>query len=798
MDLILNTVNPKRVILTCIFSCTIIFISFPALGQEQGQLQGTVVDAATGTPLVGATVLVEGADVGTTTDSTGGYDIQLPAGTYSVVFDFVGYRQVTRTAEVTPQATVDVELEPVRVSLNEIVVVSRTQGDRTQSVNTGITRLDAANLERLPTFMGSPDIVRGLLAKPGVSSVSEGAAGFNVRGGNVGQNLILLEDTPVYFPSHLLGLFDPFNADAIADVTLHKSSIPAQYGGRISSVLRLDQKVGRRESFHLRGGASPITSRLFVEGPIVKEKTSFVIGGRGSYVNWLLNSTGNSDLENSRAFFYDINFGVNNRFNSANEMDVTGYRAFDKFVLADTTFRYETSNASIAWNHLFNDQLFMDITGVIGNYSFSVRDSEPENAFIIDSNIRTFELKGDMTWNPGNQHTLGFGISTKYYDINPGNIRPGGAESEISSLQVENEYGLESAVYVSDKMTVTDRFAVEAGLRVSMFGRYGPAQTLVFENGMPREPETITDTITTRGGEAVETYVGIAPRLSVRYSLSQTSSVKFSYDRTLQYLHLLSNSTALAPTDVWHLSDRYRKPQIGDQVSGGYFQNFRGGSISSSAEIFYKWIQNPPAFKPGAEPLLNTSLSTDLLSGAGRAYGIEVQAEKSEGRYTGRVGYTYSRTFRRVTGETPPERVNEGKWYPASHDRPHELTARFTYTGEDPRAQWNFKFTYRSGRAITFPSSKFVVDGIPVANVSGRNQERVPAYHRLDLSLRLDLERREKRGWNGSWTFSVYNVYGRRNVSSIFFGRDHNGAPQAYSRSVLGTVFPSLTYTFEY
>lgn len=771
----------------------------PALGQDQGRLQGTVTDASTGDPLVGTTVLVKGEETGTTTDEDGDYAIQLAPGTYTIRFNFVGYRPATRTVEVTPpQTTLDVELDARRVSLGEVVVTGQAEGETLRTPTTGIARLDVANLERLPTFMGSPDIVRGLLAKPGVSTVSEGAAGFNVRGGNVGQNLILFDGTPVYFPSHLLGLFDPFNADAVSNVTLHKSSIPAQYGSRVSSVLRVDQKVGNRESHHFRGGVSPITSRLFAEGPIVNGKTSFVAGGRISYVNWLLNVSGNSDLENSRASFYDLNLGVNHRFGPSNELDAMGYRASDDFELADTTFTYATTNASVAWKHLFSDRLFMDVKASIGQYDLTIRDREPADAFVLDSGVRTFELRSDFTWDPRSEHTFSLGTTAKYRDVTPGAIRPDEAASEISPLQVEEEYGLESALYASDNITLTDRIEVEAGLRLSMYNQFGPTQTPVFEDDRPREPRSITDTLTTGRGETAETYLGVEPRLSVRYSLSESSSLKFSYDRTRQYFHLLSNSTAVAPTDVWHLSNRHREPQIGDQGAMGYFRNFSGGTITSSAEVFYKWIQNVPAFKPGAEPLLNTSLSTSLLSGVGRAYGIEVHAEKSEGQYTGRISYTYSRTFRRVTGDTPPERINQGEWYPASHDRPHELTARFTYTGDDPRAQWNFKFVYRSGRAITFPSSKFIIDDIPVANVTGRNQARVPDYHRLDLSLRLDLERREKRGWNGSWTFSLFNVYGRSNVSSVFFGRDENGIPQAFSRSVLGTIFPSLTYTFEY
>lgn len=769
-----------------------------SIAQDRVELRGRVTAASTGNPLVGATVVVEGGKAGTSTNEAGRYELSLSEGTYTIVFNFVGYRNVSRTVDLTQQTTVDVELEPVRLSLEEVVVTDRGPNDQIRSLETGISRLNVARLERLPTFMGSPDIIRGLLSEPGVSSVSEGAAGFNVRGGNVGQNLILFNGTPVYFPSHLFGLFSPFNADVVSDVTLHKSSIPPRYGGRASSVLRVNQKVGSRQSYHLRGGVSPITSRLFVEGPIQEDNTSFVVSGRLSYVNWLLGLSQDPDANRSEASFYDVNLGINHRFRPSDEVDVMGYRAFDDVVLSDTTFSYATSNASIAWKHLFSERLFTTLRASMARYDFSIRDSHPTNAFLLDSGVQTLKLSGDLRWNPGSSHSFSAGITGKYHDISPGTLRPTDPASEIRSFQVEEEYGLESALYLGDRISLTNELAVDLGLRLSMFNQLGPDETPVFGSGASRDVDAITDTVSTERGELGVTYFGFEPRLSLRYSISETNSIKVSYDRTHQYVHLLSNSTAVAPTDVWHLSSRYRKPQIGDQVSMGYFQTIRDGAISSSFEVFYKWMENVPAFKPGTDPLLNTHLSTDLLSGEGRAYGLEVLLEKPKGRYNGRISYSYSRTGRKVTGSSPSTRVNGGRWYPASHDRPHALVARFSYRGSDPRAQWNFKFTYRSGRAITYPSSKFVVDGIPVANVSGRNQARVPPYHRLDVSLRLDLERRKKRGWNGSWTFSVYNVYARRNVSSVFFGRDENGAPQAYRRSVLGTIFPSLTYTFEY
>jgi hypothetical protein len=781
-----------------VFGGTLFLLTPAAHGQSESTLRGTVTDASTGDPLPGATVFVENRDIGTSTDQSGEYQLKVPIGTYVVTFNYVGYEKVRKRVDVSGQTTLDVELTSEMVGLDEVVVTGEEEGGNLRSVDVGIAQLDVQELERLPTFMGSPDLVRSLLREPGVSSVSEGAAGFNVRGGDVGQNLILFDGTPVYYPSHLFGLFSPFNADVVSDATLHKSSIPAQYGGRASSVLRVEQKTGDFESYHLRGGVSPITSRLQVEGPIVQGKTSFVAAGRLSYVNWLLDSANDPDVNRSEASFYDANLKATHRFGPSNELEGMGYRAHDDVLLADTTFSYATSNASVKWKHLFTENLLAETRASLAQYDFTIQDNEPSNAFLLESSIRTLKLTENLRWTLNDTHTLDAGIAAKYHEINPGHLRPDSPNSPVNSLRILNDYGLESAFYIGDRMSLTDALAVDAGLRFSMFQQFGPAETLIFEPGKPRTVETITDTSRTARGDVAESYFGIEPRLSLRYSLSPNRSVKLSYDRTRQYLHLLSNSTAVAPTDIWRLSNRYRKPQVGDQVSMGFFQDFRDGSISSSVEVFYKWIDDVPVFEPGTDPLLNNRLDADLLGGVGRAYGVELFVEKMGGQSTGKVSYSYSRSFRRVSGNTFQTRINDGQWYPASHDRPHELTARFSYRGDDPRAQWNFRFVYRSGRAITFPSSKFVLNGIPIPNSTGKNQARVPPYHRLDLSLRLDLERREKRGWNGSWTLSIYNVYARENVSSVFFARDEDNLPQAYSRSVLGTIFPSLTYTFEY
>lgn len=767
--------------------------------EERFTVRGRVTDAQENRPLVGATVTLTASDRGASTDSTGAYALSLPSGSYTVKYDFVGYESETRVVELQADRTVNIRLSKSTVSLDELLITEEASERNVESLTMGVERLEPQSLERGPTFLGEPDIIRSLLQLPGVSSVGEGAAGFNVRGGSVDQNLILFDGTAIYYPSHLLGFFSPFNADVVSDVTLYKGGIPAQYGGRAASVLRVEQKVGDRDRYGGRGGVSPITSRLSVEGPIVEDKASFVLGGRLSYVNWLLDAVDNPNLQRSNASFYDANVGVNIKPTEDNEIDLMGYRAYDDVGISDTLFTYATTNASVEWRHLTGDSFVTRLKGAFSNYDFRVRDQDRFEAFTLNSQIRTYKAKAEATWTPNDRHTVDIGLQSAYHEINPGDVAPNSPVSDVDTFATDNEYGIESAAYLSDNITVTDRLSARLGLRFSMFNQTGPSNTYVYASNRPRNPQTIIDTVTTESGEIAKTDYGLEPRVSLRYRLTDQSSLKVGYNRMRQYLHLITNSTAALPLDVWHVSDAYRQPQIADQVSVGYFQNFDDGAVITSVEAYYKWIDNLIDYKPGAELLLNRTLNADLLNGIGRAYGVEMFAEKTEGQLTGSISYTYSRAERKVDGATPIQRINGGDWYPANYDRPHEISISATYTGDDPRAAWNANFVYRTGRPITYPVSKFVVDDRPIAQYSSRNQVRIPDYHRLDLSLRLDLERREKRGWNASWTLSIYNVYGRKNAYSVFFGRKENGnIPQPFRLSIFGTVFPSLTYTFEF
>lgn len=790
----------------CLGAITLLYLSLglspsAALAQQGNTvtLSGTIKDASTGTPLSGASVYVAALESGTTAGEDGAFSLQIESGQYTIRFDYVGYQSDTRTLDLRNDREITVELRRESIKLDEVVVDDEAAARNIESIETGVARLEVRELEELPTFMGAVDIVRSLLLLPGVSTVGEGAGGFNVRGGDVDQNLVLLDDAPIFYPSHLFGFFSPFNADVVEDVTLYRGGIPAQWGGRLSSVLDVEQKVGDYQSYNMRGGVSPITSRFTVDGPIVKDKTSFLVGGRVSYVNWLMNASGNEDLESSEAYFFDTNVGINQRIGKNNEINTTGYYSFDDFAVAgDTSYTYTMAHATAEWKHILSDELVTRVTGVVSNYSYDVSDSEPANSYTLSAGVRYHSLRGDVTWLPNERHTLDMGISTKYYRIQPGGIVPTSEQSAINEFNLQNEYALSSAVYVNDEYKLSDTWRLMGGLRVSSYQRLGPGSILRFENGQPRRIDTITEDETFGNGEIINTFWGIEPRLAVRYKIDGANSIKASYNRTRQYLHLISNTTAATPVDMWRTSDANLPPQTGDQVTLGYFRNFRDGKITTSIESYYKWIQNVSDYKPGAELALNPELSTELLQGRGRAYGVEMLLNKRAGIHKGSISYTYSRSERQVNGSMPEQRISFGEWYPSNYDRPHELTLQYTYQG-DPRVSWNFNFVYRTGRPVTYPLSKFVIDDVSVANFSRRNQYRIPDYHRLDISLRLDLQERNEEGWNGSWTVSVYNAYGRRNAYSVFFDRQLEGSvPQAYKLSVFGTIFPSLTYTFEY
>ena len=764
-------------------------------------LRGRITSAATDAPLVGATVFVPALEAGTSTDGDGRYRLRITPGTYEVVFNYVGYRETRRTLDLRADRTLDVALDESTVELEGVTVTEEAQLQDVRSVEMGVTRLTMESLEQLPTFLGEVDVVRSLLLLPGVSTVGEGASGFNVRGGNVDQNLILFDGAPIFYPSHLLGFFSLFNPSVVQDATLYRGGIPARYGGRVSSVLDIRQKQGSTQEYQVDGSLGLIASRLAVDGPIVNDRTSLLVGGRGSYVDWVLNRARNDDVSGSSAGFYDLNAGLTHRISDRDDVKLSGYYGYDRFnFITDTLYTYRSATASARWNHVFGDDLLTTVTASLSDYGYDVEGQREGLGFVLESGVQARSLQGDLTWNRTDTQTLEAGVFASDFRVRSNTIAPTSEASSVSPQSIEDERGVESAVYASYQWAPVERLSLRGGLRVSAFQALGPRSVYAFEGpGGLRDAGTLADTTRVGSGSVIEDYYGLEPRFSARYLLSEGRSVKASYNRTRQYVHLVSNTTAVQPIDIWKPSDEFVRPQIGDQVSLGYFQDFEDGNVTSSVEVYYKRLQNVVDFKPGAELLLNPLLTTDLLIGEGRAYGAELLMRRRTGRFTGWLSYTYSRSERRVDGALPEQQINDGDWYPSNFDRPHDLSVVFTYQ-ENPRVSWNLNFTYKTGRPITYPVSKFTINDIAVANFSTRNQFRIPDFHRLDFSLKINFNKPEKTdGWRSNLTFSLYNLYARKNPYSIYFTQTLDGkAPQAFRLATLGTIFPSVTYSFKF
>ncbi len=760
-------------------------------------LSGKVTLLNTEEELIGARVQIDELDTGTITDQNGAYSFRIPVGFYHLRANSVGQQEEIFRVLLTKDTTLHFELADRIITLNEVVVSDEAIDQNVNDVMTGKTRLDMLTVRGIPAFMGEVDVVRSLLLMPGVSSAGEGATGFNVRGGTVDQNLVLIDHTPIFNSSHLFGLFSVFNQDIIQDVTLYKGGIPARFGGRLSSVLDVRTRENQADKFSGHGGIGLIASRLTLDIPLVKEKMSLSIGGRGSYSDYLLKLIPDPDLSNSSAYFYDANLKYNFNVNEKNTFRVAYYKSFDRFRLpSDTAYYWGTDNVSVQWNHLFGENLVGNFTGAYSNFRYGVESKASNMGYQWKAGIEYRNLKADFIWLYPEGHQLGFGGSFINYIFNSGDLIPE-KNSSVNPIALQNDQSYESALYMEDEWRLSEKLSLMAGLRFSNYQTIGPSTVNIYAEGQPLKSSTLIDVKTFSGGEVIKSYSGWEPRLALRIGLPRNSSVKLSYNRMYQYIHLISNTTAVTPIDIWHPSNLYIRPQYSDQYSLGYFRNFVENTIETSVEVFYKDIFNIVDYKDGAELLLNENIEEELLQGRGRAYGLEFLLRKKLGRLTGWVGYTYSRTEKKIDGPFEEETINFGEYYPANVDRPHDLsiTAFYKFTR---RWSMSANFVFMSGRPGTFPESKYIVDRFTVAGYGERNQSRIPDYHRLDLSFTLDGNLRKNKKWNGSWTFSVYNVYSRNNAYSVYFKAVNRAVPQAYKLSVLGAAFPAITYNFNF
>ena len=768
--------------------------------QEKATVSGYIKDAANGETLIGATAFVKELGTGTTSNEYGFYSISIPPGEYELEFSYIGFETQNKKISLSANVKLDIELGETAEQLAEVVVISEAKDRNVSDLEMSVNRLDVATIKKMPTLLGEVEVLRSIQLLPGVSTVGEGASGFNVRGGSVDQNLVLLDEAPVYNSSHLFGFFSVFNPDAVKDVKLYKGGIPSRYGGRLSSILDVRMKEGNSKKFAMKGGIGLIFSRLSVEAPLIKDKASFIFAARRSYIDVLAKPFLKGAFADSKLNFYDLTLKTNYNVNERNKVFLSGYLGRDVFGFGDQAgFNWGNGTGTVRWNHLFSDKLFSNVTLYYSNYDYQIDfGDESDNKFDWDARIINYAVKPEFSYFITPENSVRFGGQGIIYEFQPGNA-VGVSEGEISDFSQPKKYAIESAVYAEHEMKL-GRFELNYGLRYSYFNYTGKGSAYEFGEAEPGRRKPLTGVTNYDQWESIANYGNLEPRLSVKYQMSEASSVKGSYNRTAQYIHLISNTTASTPLDVWTPSTNNIEPQTAHQVALGYFQNFRKDNYELSVETYYKKMDHLVDYIEGATLLLNEFLEADLLEGQGRAYGLELMLKKNNGKFNGWASYTLGRTERKVEG------VNGNDWYPSRFDQTHNLSLTSFYeTGK----RWSFSanFVVISGTPTTFPTSRFEQQGyvIPHNGNDTRNNVRIPTYHRLDVSATLEGKKNKERRWQGQWVFSVYNVYNRRNPFSIYFQQDANrpaiGQPvttDAVQLSVIGNFIPSVSYNFEF
>lgn len=763
---------------------------------KHAQLSGKVLDSKTLDPIPGVTIEL-GNSYGVTTDPDGKFTVALNPGAHALTFRYLNYESLVIDLEIYSDGILDISLDKSPHMLEEVIITDKSITDVTTS-RIGQLQLTMREIKRAPAFMGEADLIKQIQTLPGVTTVGEAAAGFNVRGGSVDQNLVLFDDMPIFNSSHAFGFLSSFNSEIIRDVSFFRGGIPAEYGGRNSSVLDIQSREGSFEKWSGSGGIGLVTSNLAVHGPLKKNKTSLLGSFRTTYSNWLINSirTNYIDLRKSSVNFYDGTLKLNHKFSEKTIFSLSAYASEDAFSLSgDTTYQWKNFLVTSRMNHQFSEQLNGEFQIGFSKYGYAVSNVVPETASKLTFQINTVRLSSDFHYQLGG-HNLTGGLQTLLYHIQPGELKPGSELSNANKLSLDNQFTIENALYVSDSWTMRKNWNIEAGIRLPLFMAFGPQSVYRYNAEVPREPGSVTDTITYSRGQVIKAYGGFEPRLSFRWQRSERASIKFGYHRINQFLHLITNSASVTPIDIWQPSNFYFKPQRADQLSVGYYRDSKSKKYNFFVEGFYKNLTNIIDFKDGAQLVLNPQLETDLLQGKGFAYGIESYVAKNTGRLTGTLNYTYSRSFRIIESSFASESINQGNRYPSNFDQPHIANISWKYSFSR-RHFFTGNFTYHTGRPVTIPVSAFEFEGKPVAFFSSRNQYRIPDYHRLDLALVFEGNHKRKQRWKGTWVFSVYNVYGRKNPYTVFFKNDGNGVPVPYQLSIIGIPFPAISYTIK-
>ncbi|WP_137404191.1 TonB-dependent receptor [Echinicola rosea] len=776
------------------------------IGEEDDQghrdlatLTGRIFSLKNGEPIIGAVVFEKENYTRAVTDENGRFSITLPKGRHTLHVQHLGQYQEQRQVELLGDGSLIMQIDESIVSLDEVIVSS----DRLSNINRtemGVETMSIASMKRLPSVMGEVDVIKSILTLPGVKTVGESSVGFNVRGGAADQNLILLNNSTVYNPSHLFGFFSSFNGDMVEEVELHKAGMPAQYGGRLSSVLDVKGNYGNREKFHGKGGIGLLTSRLTFDGPI-GEKTTFLVSGRATYSDWLLNLVNEkSDLNAAGASFYDLNLNLKHYFNDKNELSFSSYWSHDDFnFVADTVFNYSNRNANLNWKHYYNDRLESEIILGIDQYQFGIEGFEnPLNAYDFDFDITQYNLKAHFTYEHDDRHTFHFGMDNIYYDMNPGNMVPSNEASIIIPETVNREKALETAFYLGDRYEINDKLTADYGVRYVIYNFLGPNQLYTYADGLPKSEATVTGEEFYANNEVISTYSAPEIRVSGRYIIDNFTSIKAGFHTTRQYIHLLSNTSSVTPTDTWKLSDPYISPQQGNQISLGFYKDLllKEDKLEASVEVYYRGLKNLIDYRSGAQLLLNNDIEQDVLNTDGRAYGLEFQVKKSTGKLSGWLSYTYSRSELQTSDKEPAEKVNGGSWYPSNFDQPHSVILAMNYE-LSKRANVSLNTNYSTGRPITLPVSKFYYNGAEQVYFSDRNAYRIPDYFRIDLSMNLEGNHKVDKPAHASWSLGVYNLLGRSNPYSVYY-TPVNGNLRGYQLSIYAQPIPYITYNFKF
>lgn len=775
-----------------------LFFTWNLSAQDKFTVSGYIKDAANGEGLIGVSVYVQEAKTGTQTNPYGFYSITLPKGTYNLVLTYVGFEKISKQVELTQDVKLDVELKDDSKLLQEVVITTKKADDNVKSLEMSVNKVDIKTMQKMPALLGEVDIIKSIQFLPGVTSVGEGASGFNVRGGGIDQNLVLLDEAPVYNSSHLFGFFSVFNPDAVKDVKLIKGGIPSQYGGRVSSILDVRRKEGNAKKPQFSGGIGSIFSRFTYERPFLKDKGSFIVALRRSYIDILAKPFLNSDLKGTSFYFYDFTAKANYRVNDKNTVFLSGYFGRDTFG-ADFGFNWGNATTSFRWNHVFNNKLFLNNTVFYSNYDYALqsdlKETNNQDAFRWKSNIITYSVKPDFTYYPNTKNTITFGGQLTYYTFNPGQAVAisGGVERTIG---LDDKFATESALYIGNEQKLTSKISLQYGLRYSLYNYIGKGKAYELSPVTnDAERRSITKTTEYGWGKSIQQYGNFEPRFAANFSLGQDNSIKLSYNRLAQYIHLLSNTTASSPLDVWTPSSNNIKPQLADQYALGYFHNFSDNLFETSVEVYYKDLYNQIDYVRNADLLLNSAVEADLLFGKGRAYGAEFYVKKAKGKFNGWVSYTLARTERKIEG------LNQNNWFPSRIDKTHNLSVVAIY---DLNKRWTLSsnFSFSTGTPASFPTNKFVWQGyaLPHNYYDTRNAYRIPASHRLDFAATRQTKYAFFKRGTGEWVFSVYNVYNRRNPFSVFVRQNETDPTktEAVRYAVFGSVIPAVTYNFKF